>query len=162
MPGRLEGVLAADDYIMRTYRNEEGLSAALFIAYYKALQGGQGPHSPKNCLPGSGWEPVQNDRVELGVDAGGRPLWVNRYFVEKDAQRSLVLYWYQARGRTIASEYWSLIYLIWDASLTRRRDDALVRITVPIRQGTDGGAESDAALDLARASLPELPRFLPN
>ncbi len=162
VPDRLESVFGADDYILRAYRDEGGQNADLLIAYYSLQQAEHGPHSPKNCLPGSGWQPVQNNRVQLGVDAGGRPQWVNRYMVEKDGQLDVVLYWYQQHGRMIASEYWGKVYFIWDALRTRRRDGALVRVTVPIRQGSDGGAESDAALDLARASLPELPSFLPN
>ena len=120
-------VLKANDYLVRTYRNGEE-TAGLFIAYYRAQHAGESMHSPKNCLPGSGWQPVENDRVSLGIDPSGRPVWVNRYIVEKDGQRTLSLYWYQENGRTIASEYWGKIYMVWDTFRTGRRDGAIVRI----------------------------------
>jgi EpsI family protein len=160
--GSVEGVLAADDYILRSYRDASGRSADLFVAYYKVQNAGESMHSPKNCLPGSGWEPIETGRLQLGADAAGRPIWVNRYVIDKDGQRAMVLYWYQAQGRVIASEYWGKIYLVWDALRSHRRDGALVRVTVPMVNPNDGGAAQSTALDLARAVVPDLPGFLPN
>ena len=162
MPRRLEALVAADDYVLRTYRGMDGRSADFFVAYYKVQSERAGPHSPKNCLPGSGWEPVQNDRVSLGSDVSGRPTWANRYIVEKDGERDLVIYWYQDHGRVVASEYWGMVYMVWDALRSRRRDGALVRIVVPIPRGSNEAAETSAALDFARAALPDLPRFVPD
>jgi len=162
MSGRLEGVLAADDYIIRDYRNPAGRSAGLFVAYYKVMHAGEGPHSPRNCLPGSGWAPIASGRVEVGRDAAGHPLVANRYVVEKDGQRELILYWFQARGRVIASEYWGLLCNVWDALRSRRRDEALVRVTVPMGRGGDEGMALRAALDLAHQTLPQLGKFVPD
>jgi len=162
MSGRLEGVLAADDYTLRTYRNAQGQSADLFVAYYTVQNAGESMHSPKNCMPGAGWEPVDTGRVQLGVDGTGHPMWVNRFVIEKDRERILVLYWYQAQGRVIASEYWGKIYLVWDALRSHRRDGAIVRITVPMVNPNDGGAAQSTALGLARAAVPDLRGFLPN
>jgi EpsI family protein len=162
VPERQEGILGADDYILRAYGNGEGRRTDLFVAYYKSMGAGQGPHSPKNCLPGSGWEPIESGRVRLGADAQGRPLWANRYVVEKDGQQALVLYWFQEHGRTIANEYVRLFYFTWDAFRSRRRDGALVRITVPMRGEDEGSAPLEAALDLAGKSLAELSRFVPD
>ena len=52
-------VLRADDTLNRIYRLRAA-SSYLFIAYFKTQRYGQSPHSPKNCLPGSGWEPVED------------------------------------------------------------------------------------------------------
>ncbi len=155
-------VLKANDYLVRTYRNKAGEPADLFIAYYRAQHAGESMHSPKNCLPGSGFQAVQNDRVLLGTDGRGRPIWLNRYVVEKDGQRMLALYWYQENGRTIASEYWGKIYMVWDTFRTGRRDGAIVRISVPMTARGDGGAALNTALDFARASSPYLSRFIPD
>ncbi len=157
-----EVVLAADDYILRTYRNAQGQSADLFIAYYQVQNAGESMHSPKNCMPGAGWEPVETGRVQLGVDGTGRPWWVNRLVIEKDQERVLMLYWYQVQGRVIASEYWEKIYLVWDALRSHRRDGAIVRVTVPVAKGSDGAAELNTSLDVARLLKPELAHFLPN
>jgi exosortase D (VPLPA-CTERM-specific) len=161
MSGSLEGVLAADDYLLRTYRNAQGQSADLFVAYYKVQNAGESMHSPKNCMPGEGWEPLETSRIRLGADAAGRPLWVNRIVIEKDRERALVLYWYQAHGRVIASEYWGKIYLVWDALRYHQRDGAIVRVTVPIASAGDPETALRLALDLARLSSSHLPQFLP-
>src|SRR6185312_3812618 len=91
---------------------------------------GESMHSPKNCLPGAGWEPIQSDLVPL--PAAGPGVEVNRYVVEKEGDRDLVLYWYQAQGRIIAREYWGKLYLVWDAMRQGRRDGAIVRVLVPM------------------------------
>jgi len=154
-------ILKADDTMQRVYRNSDGQYASVFVAYYRAQQAGENMHSPKNCLPGSGWSPVANDYVELNTGPEGRPVRVNRYIVEKSGERDLVLYWYQEQGRVIASEYWGKLYMIWDTIRSGRRDGAIVRIIVPMRDKNDNRA-LETALDLVRASTPVLPRFLPN
>jgi EpsI family protein len=154
-------ILKADDYLQRRYRNSAGRYASMFVAYYRAQQAGESMHSPKHCLPGSGWEPVQNDRIVLGTDPEGRVIQVNRYIVEKDGQLDLVLYWYQEQGRVIASEYWGKLYMIWDTIRSGRRDGAIVRVSTPMLGKADSSA-LNAAMDLVRSSAPYLPRYLPN
>jgi len=95
------GVLRADDYINRRYRDSAYNNLDLFIAYYQVQRAGESMHSPKNCLPGSGWSPVLNDYVI--AHRLGQPVQINRYVIQKDNDRSLVLYWYQAGGRVIAN-----------------------------------------------------------
>ena len=158
---RLEPVLGADDYLLRSYRNSGGQIAELFSAYYAVQHAGESMHSPKNCMAGAGWEPVQKGRLAFGMDAS-RSASVNSYIIEKDGQRFVMLYWYQVHGRMIASEYWLKAYLVWDAVSKRRRDGAMVRITVPIRPGSDGQQELQSALELGKSSLVYLPHFLPS
>jgi EpsI family protein len=158
----INGVLKADDYTLRSYRRGDGAAVDFFIAYYKIQKAGESMHSPRNCLPGWGYAILKNDEVELGRNATGKATMVNRYIVEKNGQRQLVLYWYQENGRVVANEYWGKIYLVWDALRTGRRDGAIVRFVSPIRKGQDVDAAMIPALELARAVAPELPRFLPD
>ena len=156
-------VLKADDYMLRRYqKTPDGDGIDLFVAYYKTQAAGESMHSPKNCLPGSGWNPVVNDRVFLKNDEKGNPVEVNRYVIENGAERALVLYWYQANGRVIASEYWGKFYLVYDALRTRRRDGAIVRLMVPLRKGEDSQKTLETALQFARLADRDLPNFLPN
>src|SRR5947209_6285145 len=83
------GVLKADDYMLRQYRNPSGYGVDMFVAYYKTQAAGESMHSPKNCLPGSGWTPVVNDRVFMKTDAEGKPVEVNRYVIENGNDRAL-------------------------------------------------------------------------
>jgi len=156
------GVLKADDYVIRTYRNEKGHQVELFIAYYKTQKAGDSMHSPKNCLPGSGWGIVESNEVAMRTEDPSHPVMINRYLIEKNGAKSLVLYWYQANGRVIASEYWGKIFLVLDALRTGRRDGAIVRFVVPIRKGSDGNAELQSALDMARNTAPILPKYVPD
>jgi EpsI family protein len=156
----VQAVLKADDSLTRIYQNPRGEYAELFIAYYRVQRAGESMHSPKNCLPGSGWIPITNDIVKM-TDASGKVAGINRYVIEKDGYRSLVLYWFQSQGRVIASEYWGKFYLVADALRTGRRDGAIVRVVVPMDQGTDPKSATAQGLEFARAISGNLPRFLP-
>jgi EpsI family protein len=154
-------VLKADDYMLRHYRAPTGRPVEFFIAYYRTQKAGESMHSPRNCLPGAGWEIVSSDEVRL-AENGPEAIQINRYIIEKGRERALMLFWYQAIGRVIASEYWGKFYLVWDAARTRRRDGAIVRLVVPVAQDSDGMAELKSGLDLAEAARPLLPRYVPN
>ncbi len=103
-------VLGVDEYLNRTYTAADGVEVGLYVGYYQSRREGSTIHSPLNCLPGSGWQPVKEDRITLQVqtDAGGsavRDIGVNRLLIEKDLDRQVVVYWYQSHGRVVASEY---------------------------------------------------------
>lgn len=154
-------VLAADDYLLRIYRHSDGTQAELFTAYYAAQKAGESMHSPKNCLPGAGWEPVYTDYIPLRSNPTGKPARVNRFIIQNGNDRSLVLYWYQDQGNIIANEYWGKIMLVWDALRTGRRDGAIIRVTVPMDGRASVDASTQEALSLVHASLPALDRLLP-
>ncbi len=129
--------LKADDYITRTYANDRGAIAYLFVAYYSSQRHRQTIHSPQNCIPASGWTMGSYQRQTLSPDHR-----INEYMIEKDGVRMLALYWYQGRGRVEASEYLSRLYTIKDAVLLGRTDGAVVRVIVPVGKGE--GAEEQA------------------
>ncbi|HEX9107679.1 MAG TPA: EpsI family protein [Longimicrobiales bacterium] len=121
-------------YLYRLYdaQGKPGTAAAsLYVGYYANQTEGKSIHSPKNCLPGSGWDVLASRTARL-VTATGTAITVNRYVLQKKQQRALVLYWYQGRGRVEASEYAVKWQLLLDTALRRRSDEALVRIIVPI------------------------------
>lgn len=150
-------VLGADEYLNRIYAHPAHGAVGLYIGYYGAQREGTAIHSPQNCLPGSGWVPVSHARTTLQVADGQFP--VNRYVVEKRGERQLVLYWFDGRGRRVASEYVNKAYLLHDALRRGRTDGALVRIITPI---ADREASADAAAQaFVRALAPPLTRWLP-
>ena len=151
----VQEVLKADDLLNRFYSSPlNGIGANLFVAYFRSQRNGKAPHSPKNCLPGAGWTPSESEIIQIPV-ANAAPLSVNRYLVSKGDNKSLVLYWYQSRDRAIASEYWAKIYLVIDAIRLNRSDTALVRVVVPVSEGTVEAADK-AATDLIRALHPHV------
>ena len=155
---RLVKASGVDDYLDRVYANQSGDSVAFYVGYYESQQTGDWVHSPKNCLPGTGWEAVSASRLTL--DVPGHPIVVNQYLVEKGLDQELVLYWYQARGRVIASEYWGKVWLVADAITRNRTDVALVRISTPTVDGDERARTR--AVEFAQAAYPRLNQFLPD
>jgi EpsI family protein len=129
----IQDVLKADELLTRSYASRQyGVAAHLFVAYFRSQRTGQTPHSPKNCLPGSGWVPSLSDIVNVQVPGRPEPIEVNRYVVAKGEQKSLVMYWYQSRDRVVASEYKAKFFVMADALRYNRTDTALVRVVLPI------------------------------
>jgi EpsI family protein len=159
-------VLGADDYLTRTYFAPDRSGVGLYIGYYGSQRQGDTMHSPQNCLPGAGWEPVSNTMLPVAVAASAsgaarQSIVVNRYVIQKGLDRQLVLYWYQSRGRVVASEYWSKFYLIHDAVRLNRTDGSLVRVIAPIvGEGGEARAEQ-AAVRFVRTLVSVLDPYLP-
>jgi EpsI family protein len=132
----------------------------LFIAYFPSQRTGDTIHSPKNCLPGAGWTFLQSGRAEL--DAGKQHLRVGQYVIAKGMERELVLYWYQAHGRAVASEYWAKFYLVADSIRMNRTDGSLVRVITAILPGEDEHSAEARAADFVRQFVPTVGRFIPD
>ena len=124
-------VLKADDTMNRMYDGPTGRAAYLFIGFFKSQRHGQAPHSPKNCLPGSGWQAVEDTRIAVNVPNWPTSIVINKYVVERGNEKSVTLYWYQSHNRVIASEYKAKFWLVADAIRYRRSDTALVKIVIP-------------------------------
>jgi len=152
-------VLRASDYLLRNYRGTEGRVINFYVGYYASQREGATYHSPLNCLPGSGW--VMSEPEKITVTPKGRtPFIANKYLIQNGDHKELLVYWYQGRGRAIASEYWGKIYTVVDSVRLRRSDGAMVRITTPV-QGSEAAA-LQAATELAATSSTMLPEFIPD
>jgi EpsI family protein len=120
--------LNPSSYLSRTYSNGN-LLADLFIAFYAQQRAGESMHSPKHCLPGSGWEIWNYDTME--IPAAGKVYTVNKYSISRESERRLVLYWYQSRDRIIASEYLGKLLLARDTLLQNATAASIVRLILP-------------------------------
>jgi EpsI family protein len=152
-------VLRASDYLLRNYRGADGRVVNFYVGYYASQRDGATYHSPLNCLPGAGW--VMNEPGTITITPAGRPAFVaNRYLIQNGLHKELLVYWYQGRGRSVASEYWGKVYTVVDSVRLRRSDGAMIRIMTPV-----DGSESEAlqaAVDLAANSSIILPEFVPD
>ncbi|MFL6351533.1 MAG: exosortase C-terminal domain/associated protein EpsI [Bryobacteraceae bacterium] len=154
-------VLKADDILSRVYQNKSsGAVATLFVAYFETQRTGKAPHSPKNCLPGSGWVPSQSGMIDVALPTGKEPIRVNRYVVSRGQNESVVLYWYQARNRIIASEYSAKIFTVADAIRYNRTDTSLIRVIVGVNDGNVRSA-TDTAVSFVQAFFEPLQAYLP-
>ena len=151
-------VAGMSSYVFRLYGDGEGETAmSLYVGYYESQTQGRTIHSPRNCLPGAGWEALRSAPVTIATETG--PVTVNRYLIQRGNDRALVLYWYQGRGRVAASEYAVKLDLLRDAALAGRSEEALVRVMVPITTGED--ASFALAAKLAAVAVPAVYRALP-
>jgi EpsI family protein len=152
-PPLSDGVLAQlrlTNYLSRTYRKADK-RADLFIAFYVQQRAGESMHSPKQCLPGAGWEIWDYGSAEIPVD--GRSFKVNKYSISNAGERMLVLYWYQSKGRIIASEYMGKLLLARDALMQNSTAGSIVRIIVPDQAGA-----LEAASGFASELIPQVQR----
>ena len=153
-------VLGPGDFLSRLYQQPGQPPLGLFLAYFPSQQSGDTIHSPKNCLPASGWMPVESSRMVLPVP-GGRSIRANRYIIDNGIERQFVLYWYQAHGRSVASEYWARFYLVTDAIRMNRTDGALIRIITPIEPGEGSKSAEQRAVTFAQHIFPSLGEYVP-
>jgi EpsI family protein len=153
--------LRADDYLMRDYRSSASAATAnLYVAFFRTQRTGQTPHSPKNCLPGTGWQPSSSAIVAVPVPGEAEPVRVNQYIVSKGPYKDVVMYWYQSHGRVMASEYTAKFWVIADALRYNRTDTALVRVVVPL-EGNEETAVHEAD-DFVRSVFGPLKQLLPS
>ena len=154
-------VLGVDDYLSRTYVAGDREAANLYMGFYEKQREGDTIHSPLNCLPGAGWEPIGKTRVALQTPSG--PAEVNELVIEKGIDHQLVMYWYQSHGRVVASEYWGKTFLVLDAIRYNRTDGAMIRVITSIGDNVkEGRARASAiAREFAETVFPLFGRYLP-
>lgn len=152
-------ILRASDYLLRDYRGADGRVLGFYVGYYASQRDGASYHSPLNCLPGSGW--VMSEPGTMTIRPEGRPPFLaNRYLIQNGGHKELLVYWYQGRGRAVASEYWGKVYTVVDSVRLRRSDGAMVRVTTPV--GNSEPEAIEAAADLAARASTILPEFIPD
>lgn len=154
-------VLGVDEYLNRVYHAGARRALGLYIGYYESQRQGDTIHSPLNCLPGAGWQPLSRSYLSIPVNGGA--IIVNQYVIQKGLDRQVVLYWYQSHGRIVANEYWGKFYTVLDAIRLNRTDAALVRVVSPVLEPDSAGesAASAQAVDFVKAMFPLLDRYLP-
>jgi EpsI family protein len=154
-------VLNADDTIYRAYKNDTSQHVVtLFVAYFASQRTGKTPHSPKNCLPGTGWVPTESGTVQIPVPGRSAAIRINRYVVVRGEAQDVVLYWYQAHGRVIASEYDAKFYTVLDSLRYQKSDMSMVRIVSPGVNGNIADATS-VAIAFVQRVFPSLQTYLP-
>lgn len=161
IPADVLEILGNGEFATRLYsRRPDEAAIDFFLAYFPSQRAGDTLHSPQNCLPGAGWAPLENSRTMLEL-APGRSILANRFIIGKGLEKQVVYYWYQAHGRTIASEYEAKAFLVLDAIRMNRTDGAMVRIITPVGHGESAEVADARAISFAKSVFPVLPGFLP-
>lgn len=154
-----ESVLRVSDYTQRYYSAPDGRIANLYVGYYASQRTGVTYHSPQNCLPGAGWVMREPQTVEIETP-NGKIFTANRYRVENGTADEIMIYWYQGRGRTAASEYRDKINTVRDSFWRRRSDGAMIRVMTSV--GGDERSATNAAIDLSARLADALSEFVPD
>jgi EpsI family protein len=158
IPEQIVQAVGVSDYTNRVYFQPTEPPVQLYIGYYASQRTGETMHSPKNCLPGAGWEPISAGYATIPLTTA-RQIVVNDYIIQKDLNKEMVLYWYQGRGRVIASEYAGKFWTVTDAISRNRTDGALVRLITPVN---DGEARARMRLiSFAQSLFPNLDAIIP-
>jgi EpsI family protein len=155
-------ILGPGEFLVRDYENASQPQPwiDLYIAYFPSQKTGDTIHSPNHCLPGAGWVPTSRQVVRIRrPDGSSFP--VNRYVVSKSGDRQLVLYWFQAHGRVVASEYWAKYYLVSDSVRMNRSDGGLVRLMTPMLNGESPDAAQARMMKLGSQLLPLIDNCIP-
>lgn len=139
-------VAGMTEYVARVYRRNGTVAFTTLVSYYDRQTQGKTIHSPRNCLPGAGWEILNGGTRTINVD--GVPRVVNRYVLRNRNATAVAYYWYQGRGRVTANEYVVKWNLLRDAAFAGRTEEALVRVVVPIEtRPVSSGLETRLAAD---------------
>ena len=148
--------LSPDDYILRDYVNQaDGTSVNFFVAYFKSIQNGFGPHSPRYCLPGTGWLERSSEIVSIPVPRREQGIPVNKYLLEKSNERILVVYWYQNDRDLWAEEFRVKLRFLPDLIRYRRSDVSIVRLVTPVA-GVKVEREFARCVEFAKLAFPSL------
>jgi EpsI family protein len=162
IPKDVRDVLGPGDFLLRDYKAADQTQPPinLFIAYFSTQRTGDTIHSPLNCMPGAGWTPVDSTRITLSFP-GHAPFPATRYIIAKGDLRELVLYWYWAHDRGVASEYWAKYHLVADSIRMNRSDGALVRISTLMSPGESAAAAEQRLRPFTANVGPLLGTYIP-
>jgi len=159
-------VAGMTNYVARVFRRDSAYAFSTFVSYYERQTQGRTIHSPRNCLPGAGWEVLSPGTAQVPLDRV--PRTVNRYVLKNGPATALVYYWYQGRGRVVANEYAVKWNLLRDAAFAGHTEEALVRVVVPVLAPTSGGSQASVlaaadslAADISARLVREVARAIP-
>jgi len=151
--------LKVNDYVMQSYHDTDGRQLWLYVGYWATQRKGAQIHSPQNCLPGNGWEPIEASLLTVVLPAPYAPITVNRYLIQKDREQQVVLYWYQSQGKAVAGELAAKVDMVRSAILRNRTDGALVRVSAPASGGV--ADTTDSLVRYVQKLYPILVEYLP-
>lgn len=141
-------VLGPGEFLQRQYWEQgDGDHVDVYLAH-RPNQHALASHVPTDCLLGSGWSVADSGTAAFSVP--GQPdFTANRYLVTKDGERQLVLFWFWAHGRGVASLNRANLILTLDSLRLNRSDSVLVRINTPLRPGESADAAQQRLLSFA-------------
>lgn len=153
-------ILGVEDYILANYRKSSGETVNLYVGFYQSQKEGDIIHSPKNCMPGAGWNIAETAIEKVPLDDTGKSMNVIKLMLQKGKEKQIVLYWFQSRGRIISSEYMEKVWLVLDSITRQRTDGSFVRLITPVIK--DETTSVNLLKEFAQKAFPYLNEHIPN
>lgn len=157
---RVYNILGVEDYILANYRNSKRDLVNLYVGFYQSQKEGDIIHSPKNCMPGAGWNIAKTSQEMVEVDGQSEPIKIIKLLLQKGGEKQIVFYWFQSRGRIISSEYMQKIWLVIDSIFKHRTDGSFVRLISPITK--DENSTILRLKDFTKKVYPLLTEYIPS
>lgn len=137
-----------------TYTNPDGISIHLLFDFFSSDATFGGPHSPRNCLPGSGWK-IENV-LEYEIARGSKMIPAGRFELKFKESEKVMDFWYVTHFGETSNDYQFKLYELLSALTFKPRDVAFVRFV------TDNNEVSLKALkDFQKEILPVIYNHLP-
>lgn len=152
-------ILGVEDYVLANFQKDRTSYVNLYVGFYQSQKKGDIIHSPKNCMPGAGWNIARTTIETIDIQEFPNGMQVIKLLLQKGPEKQVVLYWFQSRGRIIASEYMQKIWLVVDSIVKNRTDGSFVRLISPVV--TDEQAAVKLLKDFAKTVYPVLTEHIP-
>ncbi len=153
-------ILQADTTTLRLYNNPDDHPIWLFIGYFESQKYGSQIHSPRHCLPGSGWKIRKHEPYVLKL-ADGSSREINRLIITERDRKEIMLYWFETRGGSIRSEFGLKWDLMMNSLALRPSDAAFIRVNLPLLPDDNVEDATNVAVAYLQEFLPDIERALP-
>lgn len=149
--------LKPTDYMLMKYIGSDNMPVDLYIGYHNGGKESGQIHSPKNCLPGSGWFLLREDNMSINI--GSKDINFVRALYQKGEEKEMFLYWYMVKGRTLSNEYALKLAEITNSFLYGRKEAAFIRVSVPFE--SDENKAFSVGTKFIKDFYPTIEEFLP-
>jgi EpsI family protein len=142
------------DIFSATYTNSDGAQIHLLFDFFSSDATFGGPHSPRNCLPGSGW--VIQEVEHHNVSVNGRTIPAGRFALQFGATKRVMDFWYVTNFGETSNDYVFKLHLLLSSLTFKPRDVAFVRFIA-----NDDPVSLEALEQFQQLTVEEIYRFLP-
>jgi EpsI family protein len=129
----------ADTSLLRVYRKADGLPVIAYVGFFGDLATVLEVHTPELCYPAQGWG-VRQAATGIVGDFRGLHIPAKQIVVEKNGDRRLVIWWYNAGSQPFQTRIRYVYAMLLMSAFTGRTDGSMVRLETPL----DGEPETAA------------------
>lgn len=146
---------AADDDLIRAYRNSTGERVQLYVGYRRSQRDGSELVRVAGRAQNEAAAPVR-------LEVGSRTIELGQVMRTTPLGQRGMLYWYDLNGRVIENMYAAKGYMVWDALTRGRTNGAVVMIAWDVPARIDADPQVGRAIGFAKAVLALLPNYIPS